>query len=63
MELTKALGILKERMETNEVILNDKSYESDFDRFVRVENEAIEVVLDYFKNRVVGGKWKIWINI
>ena len=63
MELTKALEILKERMETNEVILNDKSYESDFDRFVRVENEAIEVVLDYFKNRVVGGKWKIWINI
>ena len=56
MELTKALGILKERMETNEVILNDKSYESDFDKFVRVENEAIEVVLDYFKNRVVGGK-------
>ena len=56
MELTKALGILKERMETNEVILNDKSYESDFDKFVRDENEAIETVLDYFKNRVVGGK-------
>ena len=31
MELTKALDILKERMETNKVILNDKSHESDFD--------------------------------
>lgn len=55
MELTKALDILKERMETNKVILNDKSYESDFDRFVRVENEAIKTVLDYFENRIVGG--------
>ena len=55
MELTKALDILKERMETNKVILNDKSYESDFDKFVKDENEAIETVLDYFKNRIVGG--------
>lgn len=50
MELNKALDILQERMDTNKVILNDKSYESDFDKFVRVENEAIGTILDYFKN-------------
>ena len=59
MELTKALGILKERMETNEVILNDKSYESDFDKFVRDENEAIKTVLDYFKNSGLNKHTKI----
>ena len=59
MELTKALGILKERMETNEVILNDKSYESDFDRFVRDENEAIKTVLYYFKNSGLNKHTKI----
>ena len=58
MKLNKALDILKERMETNEVILNDKSYESDFDKFVRTENEAIKTVLDYFKNRILGGNEK-----
>lgn len=55
MELNKALDTLKERMKTNEVILNDKSYESDFDKFVRAENEAIKTVLEYFKNRIIGG--------
>ena len=58
MKLNKALDILKERMENNKVILNDKSYESDFDKFVRTENEAIKTVLDYFKNRILGGNEK-----
>ena len=59
MKLTKALGTLKERMETNEVILNDKSYESDFDKFVRNENEAIKTVLEYFKNSGLNKHTKI----
>jgi len=53
MELNKAIDILKERVENNNIIL-DTPYDNDFDEFVRVENKAIEVVLDYFKNRIVG---------
>jgi adenine-specific DNA methylase len=49
MELNKAIEVLKDRMGTNEIILNDKTYESDFDRFVRIENEAIETVLKYIE--------------
>ena len=49
MELNKAIEILKERVDTNKIILNDLLYESDFDKFVRVENEAIETVLEYIE--------------
>ena len=52
MKLNKAVEILKERVDTNKIILNDKSYESDFDKFVKIENEAIEVVLRYVENMI-----------
>lgn len=55
MKLDKAIEILKERMETNKIILKDKTYESDFDKFIKVENEAINTVLGYVTNKIIGG--------
>jgi len=49
MELNKAVEILQERVNTNKIILNDKTYESDFDKFIKIENEAIETVLIYIE--------------
>jgi len=49
MELNKAIEVLKERVENNNIIL-DTTYDNYFDEFVIVENEAIEVVLKYIEN-------------
>jgi len=48
MELNKAIEVLKDRVDNNNIIL-DTPYDNDFDEFVRIENEAIEVVLEYIK--------------
>ena len=48
MELNKAIEILQERVDNNNIIL-DTPYDNDFDEFVRIENEAIETVLEYIE--------------